>query len=177
MSLPIQKKAFLSQDNKEGFRNPWVIGWIALIVIVFGVNAGMVATAVVTNPGLVDDNYYERGRDHERAYQERQAQRSALAWQVSLDLPERVIAGRTGIFSFNAADSYGNAISGADVKLTAYRPSDATADFTVTLPETGPGHYRAEVNLPLKGIWDLKIQMVRGEDQWDLSRRVSVHAN
>ena len=49
----------ISQSNNRAFRNPWVIAWIALVVIVLAVNIAMITLAVTTNPGLVDKDYYE----------------------------------------------------------------------------------------------------------------------
>lgn len=171
-----QTQKRLSQDNKQAMRNPWVIGWLALVIVVFGVNAGMVATAVVTNPGLVDAEYYEKGRDHEAEYQRRMQSRNELGWQVALELPARVVVGAPGVYRFHLADKHGVSIKGAQVSLTAYRPSDASADFAVPLKETAPGQYDAYFALPMKGIWDLKVAVVKGEHQWDMARRVSVRS-
>ena len=174
MSVDAEKKTIFSQSNKQGMRNPWVIGWLTLLILVFGVNAGMVVTAVATNPGLVDKDYYERGRNVEREYLQRAAERTALGWVVDFDVPADVLVDRTGVYRFAVEDKYGNAIEGAEVTLAAYRPSDALADFEVALDEVGPGQYHVPMALPLKGIWDLKVTVVRGADRWDLTRRVSV---
>lgn len=164
-----------SQENKQALRNPWVIGWLVLVFVVLAVNAGMVATAVMTNPGLVEEDYYEKGRDHEQAYQQRLQARSELGWQVTMELPERVVAGKPGVYRFLVADKHGVPIKGAEAVLTAYRPSDATADLRTVLDEVAPGQYDAYLDLPLKGIWDLKLRVATGEHQWDASRRISVH--
>lgn len=165
---------FFSQANKQAFRNPWVIGWIVLVVIVFTVNAGMVTMAVVTSPGLVEEDYYERGRDHERNFQQRTEARSRLGWQVALSVPSKPIQGTPGAYSFTVADKQGQPVRNAEVVLKAYRPSDAAADFETVLAETGPGRYDAPITFALKGLWDLQVSVVHADDMYDISRRISV---
>lgn len=172
MTAKTEPKRLISQANKEGLRNPWVIGWIALVVIVVGVNAGMVATAFITNPGLVDKNYYESGQAMESAYLSRQAARTALGWQVALELPEKVSAGQPGMYRLRVNSKENLPLRDAEVRLNAYRPSDATADISAALKESAPGRYDGYLTLPLKGVWDLKVHVIRGEERWDLSRRV-----
>ncbi len=173
MTAETEAKRFLSQSNKQGLRNPWVIGWVALVIIVLGVNAGMITLAFVTNPGLVDKDYYESGQALEKGYLQRQAARNALGWQLALELPKKNIAGMPAMYRLHLRDKQGQPIRDADVRLTAYRPSDAGADFEVALKEAAAGQYDGYLALPLKGIWDLKIHVSRGSESWDLTRRVS----
>ncbi|OOZ41041.1 hypothetical protein BOW53_05445 [Solemya pervernicosa gill symbiont] len=164
----------LSQSSKKAFRNPWVIGWITLILIVLGVNIAFISLAVVTNPGLVSDDYYERGQDHEKNINTRKAARSALGWQVSLDVPTDTTLGRETPFRFTAVDKVGRPLVDGSATLHAYRPSDAAADFEVAMFEKRPGQYVAPVVFPLKGYWRVIITLQRGEDSWELTEKVNV---
>jgi len=166
----------ISQSNRRALRNPWVLGWLAMVLIVFGINAAMVVLAVVTNPGLVVDDYYERGRDYERNMLSRHAARSALGWQMNLDVPERITLQQPGVFRIVAANAVSQPLSGARVQLFAYRPSDAKADFAIALPEQGIGRYQAEIAFPLKGIWDVIVHIEHAGQTFDLPRRISVKA-
>ena len=166
-----------SQDNKEALRNPWVIGWIAAIVFVLGVNIAFIITAMLTNPGLVDEDYYEKGRNHEQNFQKKLEARNRLGWQLKLQIPERPVLGREARYYFNAVDRAGLPLTGATATLSAYRPSDANADFSVPMVETSPGVYQAEVAFPLKGAWELTARLQRDEDSLALVRRISVLAN
>jgi len=166
----------ISQSNRRALRNPWVLGWLAMVLIVLGMNAAMVVLAVVTNPGLVVDDYYERGRDFERNILSRHSARSALGWQMNLDVPERIALQQPGTFRIVVADAVSRPLTGARVQLFAYRPSDAKADFAVALPEQGIGRYQTEVEFPLKGIWDLIVHVEHADQTFDLPRRISVKA-
>ncbi|MCW8957281.1 MAG: FixH family protein, partial [Gammaproteobacteria bacterium] len=77
----------ISQDNPHAWRNPWVLGWIALVVIVLVVNIAMISLAFITNPGLVTEDYYEKGIDHEENFNKRMAARSALGWSYRTEFP------------------------------------------------------------------------------------------
>jgi len=165
---------FVSQSNKRAFRNPWVIGWTAMVVIVLGANIGMITMAVVTNPGLVNADYYEKGKQFERNVVSRQQERAAIGWDMALNLPQRLRMAEKATLSFQSADAEGRPLAGAEVKLFAYRPADKAADFSLPMTEVAPGRYEAEVGFPLKGLWDLIVHVERGGKELDLPRRIHV---
>lgn len=170
---PIDQR--FSQSNSRAFRNPWVVGWIALVVIVLSVNVFMITMAFLSNPGLVVDDYYERGQDYEKTINSRIAARNALGWGLSLDMGGKPVAGRPALLRLTATDNVGMPLGGGQVRVHAYRPSDAEADFEAELSEEATaGLYAGEITFPLKGIWDLQLTVTRGEDQYDVSRRISV---
>lgn len=171
-----EKPVIFSQDNKSAWRNPWVIGMLSLFLIVIMVNVIFISIAFITAPGLVTEDYYERGRDHEANVQQRIDARNRLGWAMNLNLPEKIVVGTYQNYLFNVVDKYGVPISGAEVKLHAYRPSDAEADFSVAMEDMGGGMYKTRAGFPLKGIWDLTVQVTNGEDNDDMHRRVSAHA-
>lgn len=165
-----------SQSSKRAFRNPWVLGWLGAIILVLGVNVTMITIAVLTNPGLVVEDYYEQGRDWEKTINSQLAARNSLGWQVSLQTPKPARAGQPGLYRFVATDQVGVPLTGAQVTLHLYRPSDASADFDVQLNEVRPGQYEASIAFPLKGIWDLNVKVIRGDDSYDVKRRLSIAA-
>lgn len=167
----------ISQDNPNAWRNPWVIGWIALVVVVLGVNIVMISLAFITNPGLVTEDYYEQGRDHEQNVNKRIAARAALAWSFSADFPIDPVMNRNERYRFTAVDRNGMPLTNGQAALKAYRPSDADADFLVTMSETVPGVYEADVRYPLKGYWEITVSLKHGEDESDFTRRANVVTN
>lgn len=165
----------ISQDNKQGMRNPWVLGMIALLLLVVAINVGFIMMAMRSNPGLVDEKYYERGRDHEQNVLKEIAARNALGLEARLNMPEQVVMAQSTPFYFTAMDKRGLPFTGADIHIRAYRPADASADFTVQMHDNGDGRYQAEMTFPLKGTWDLIVKVKRGENEYELTRRISVH--
>lgn len=164
----------ISQANKRALRNPWVLGGLALIATVLIVNITMITLAITTNPGLVSKDYYERGRYNERHYLQRVAERSALGWTASLEVPASIQLGATQTYRVAIVDNVGEPLRGAEVVLNAYRPSDAKADFHMRLEEVGAGIYQGTVEFQLKGIWDLLIDVKREDKTLELPRRISV---
>ncbi|MDH5484541.1 MAG: FixH family protein [Gammaproteobacteria bacterium] len=164
----------ISQSNTKALRNPWVIGWLSLVAIVLIVNIVFITLAYTTNPGLVTDDYYERGRDHEQNIRKKMEARNALGWTYSADFPTSPKINQKELYRVNLADKKGTPLDNSQVKFTAYRPSDASADFTLDMVETLPGLYEINALFPLKGLWEITISISRGDDYYDFSRRASV---
>ena len=166
----------ISQDNPNAWRNPWVIGWISLVAVVLIVNITMISIAFISSPGLVEEDYYEKGQDYEQNINKRKAERNALAWSYTTDFPAKPVVNKPSHYSFNLVDKYGVALIDADVVFSAYRPSDADADFKVKMIETVSGRYEANIAYPLKGIWQFTIAIKSHEDNYSFTRRTSVLA-
>lgn len=164
----------ISQDNKQAMRNPWVLGWLGLLITVVIVNVIFIVTAFNTNPGLVDKDYYEKGRYHDNNYQKKLEARNRLGWNISLQTPEKIVIGRPDNYSVNVTDRVGNPLKETTVEIHAYRPSDATADLKAELTPLAPGVFQSKLQLPLKGIWDINITVTQGEETLEITRRISV---
>ncbi len=164
---------FLSQSNKQAFRNPWVIGWILLLLVVLVVNTGMIMTAFKTSPGLVKDDYYEQGRDYERTVQQLLEARERLGRKVILN-PGVVQVGQPKVLKFSVVGKEEEPITGLKGILQLYRPSDRNQDAVISLTEVGAGEYQATFTVMLKGVWDLMLTLERGEDHYTAERRIEV---
>lgn len=165
-----------SQSNKSAMRNPWVIGMIGMIVVVLAVNVAFITTAFVTNPGLVNEDYYEQGRSYEKEINKKQIERSNLGWQLNFATPEAPRLGQAAPYRLVVTDKLGRPLKGAEVSIHAFRPSNAKDDFQVVLSELTDGIYEARISFPLKGIWDLIITVKQADGGWDMARRISVLA-
>ncbi|MFZ2540719.1 MAG: FixH family protein [Gallionella sp.] len=165
----------ISQDSKQALRNPWVLGWVGFVMVVLAVNVGLIMLSQYSNPGLVDKNYYDHGRDFERNALKQTAARASLGWEARLETPEHIVVAQPVSLHFTVIDGRGLPLSDADITITAYRPADAAADFMVPMRHVSSGRYQADISFPLKGTWDLIVKVKRGADGYDLTRRVSVH--
>jgi nitrogen fixation protein FixH len=163
-----------SQEAKPtpAWKSPWVIGWIALVVAVLGVNLTMVFLAVATNPGLVTEDFYERGQDYENTMASKLA--ADPGWNLHADVPADLTVGRAAFIRFFITDKAGQPVSPDGVRFFAYRPSDAAQDFDLPMTEEGPGRYRVEVAFPLLGVWDTLVSVQSGEDEYNLGKRINV---
>lgn len=165
-------EATTTRNNRSGWRNPWVIGWIALIVVVLGVNLTMVVLAIATNPGLVVDDYYERGRAMERTITSRVAE--TPDWTMSIDTPADAKAGEPTTVRFFVVDRAGQPVDAEQVTYFAYRPSDASRDFSRPMVEEVPGRYAVELTFPIGGLWDTVVEVKAADVQHALDQRITV---
>lgn len=166
-----------SQHNKRAFRNPWVLGWLAGILVVLSVNAAFITTAIMTNPGLVEKNYYAKGQEQEETFLTQQQLRNRLGWQMKLEAVSKPAVGESARYSFNVVDTKGVPIDGDKAVIQAYRPSDVNADFSADMQEIAPGVYSVELVFPLKGIWDVSAILMKGKDNLKITQRISVLSN
>jgi len=169
---------FISQDNKQAMRNPWVLGWLGLLATVLAVNAIFIVTAFKTTPGLVEDDYYEKGRDVEQNFHKKKEALNRLGWDIQLQTPAEIMVDQSYTYSVTIVDRVGMPVKDVTVKMQAYRPSDANEDIRLPMEVVPGAHgiYQVRLALPLKGIWDLKVQVISGEDELDISRRISATA-
>ncbi|MCW8887504.1 MAG: FixH family protein [Gammaproteobacteria bacterium] len=169
-----ESQPFFSQDNKQAFRNPWVVGWLAILLLVVLVNAAFIITAFMTNPGLVDEDYYEKGKDHERTVQTKIANRERLGWKIDFKISDQIKANAVTNIHIDLKNSQGELITADSVMLNAYRPSDVSADFSLPMENLAPGRFVVTTKFPLKGVWDLNATVASGEDSLDITRRINV---
>ena len=169
---PLRTHEPTTSRGQSPWRSPWVMAWITVILVVLFVNVTMVYLAVGTNPGLVAEDYYERGQNYENTIIARQAKFSKLVTRV--ELPPQARVHEPASLRFVATDKSGAPLKGSTVTLFAYRPSDAGADFSVPMVTDEAGGYRAEIAFPLKGAWDLIISLRQGQDEFNVARRVTV---
>jgi len=160
------------QKPLPAWKSPWVIAWIALVVIVIAVNGVMIYLAITTNPGLVVDDFYERGQSYERTMVSKGARNPG--WMLRADIPQSIDAGVSIPIRFFLVDKAGQPVTPDGVELFVYRPSDSTRDFSVVMKEEAPGRYMAEVSFPLIGVWDTLVAARRGEDEYHVGQRIDV---
>ncbi len=159
-------------DKKSAWRSPWVIGWVVMVVIFFTMNAIMIYLAQTNNPGLVVEDFYERGQDYEKNMLKRQARNPG--WQMKVEFPKKIEPNEPFTCRYSVTDKEGVPIDPSEVTFYAYRPSDAKQDFQLPMKRVGPGLYEAEVSFALKGVWDTLVSVKQGEDEYNTPQRVSV---
>ncbi|NOX09609.1 MAG: FixH family protein [Gammaproteobacteria bacterium] len=165
---------FFSQSSKQALRNPWVIGWLGILLLVLIVNAAFIITAFMTNPGLVEKDYYEKGQDYEKTIRTRMANKKRLAWDIDIKYPAQLIMDRATTIHVNILDKEGHPLDAHNVVLSAYRPSDAQADFSHEMINISSGRFVVTVKFPLKGVWDIKATVRANEDSLDIQHRIHV---
>jgi nitrogen fixation protein FixH len=168
----MQPTAANAHKPLPAWKSPWVIAWIALVISVLVVNGVMIYLAFATSPGLVVDDYYERGRNYERTMLSKRARDPG--WTLRADIPEDISAGEPTPIRFFLVDKAGQPVTPQSVELFLYRPSDASRDFSIHMVEEGPGRYMAEVSFSLIGVWDTLVAARNGDDEYHVGQRINV---
>jgi nitrogen fixation protein FixH len=156
----------ISQENKSGLRNPWVLGMMALIAVVLIVNGTFIwLTMKEGRSTLVERDYKTKDRkSNDEVLGELRAQQ-ALSWQTEIKKPKAIVMGTPTVYEIGIKDRDGVPVSGT-LEVEAYRGSDASKDFTTPFKEVAPGLYQGYINFPLKGYWELHIRVRRGDERF-----------
>ncbi|CAN8142426.1 FixH family protein [uncultured Thiomicrorhabdus sp.] len=161
------------RDWSNVWKNPFVIAWLVILTIVLAVNFFMVSMAIVTNPGLVVDDFYEQGKNMDKILAE-QKRMEELGWQLNIDLPI-LSEGKSENVTLTVLDKESHAMEVDSAVLYFYRPSDRDLDGEQPLTATDTtGVYQTVFSLPVKGKWDLVMEITKGENVFNIGRSIMV---
>ena len=163
------------KDKQSAWRSPWVIAWVGMLLAFVLVSGYRIYLAVQTNPGLVHEDYYDRGQDFEKNRLKKIARDPG--WKMKLDAPETVDLGKPALYRFRVMDKTGIPVTPDSVTFYVYRPSDAKQDFSVPMQEIGKGEYEVEVTYPILGLWDILVSVKNGRDEYNHPHWVSAGVN
>lgn len=162
-----------TRDWSVAWKNPFVIAWIVILLIVLTVNFFMVSMAIVTNPGLVVDDYYEQGKRMDVILAE-QKRMEKIGWQLNVDLPV-LSEGKQETIKLTVLDKENNPIDVETAMLYFYRPADRKLDGKIDMVKAdGIGQYQQEFSLPVKGKWDLIMEVTKGDIRINIGRSIMV---
>lgn len=158
----------ISQEQKTGFKNPWVIGMLALVLVVLTVNGAFIWLSTHNRSTLVDREYKSKDRKTGAVFLNELGTQQALAWKTSINWPKKVIKDEPTRYEITVEDRNGQPVRG-EVIVEAYRAADASKDFTTRFSEVSIGHYQEFITFPLKGYWELHIRVVRGDEVFSVN--------
>jgi nitrogen fixation protein FixH len=136
------------QKNKDRVILYWFLAFFGTFMILDGI---FVYLAVSTQTGLVTEKAYEKGLAYNQTLEEAKNQPDIID-EVSYE---------NGILQWVLIDKQNQALK-AVTKATFFRPVQAGYDFTVPLEQKDAGVYEIKPDLPLKGLWSVRL-----EAQWD----------
>ncbi len=155
------------------WKNPFVIAWFGFLVLVLTVNFFMVSMAIVTKPGLTTENHYKSGSDMS-AMLERRRHMLELGWEIKLDFPV-LVQGETQTIKITILDKNKRPFNVDSAIFYYYRPSDKDYDGEVKLlPTSIAGIYSGEVSFPLKGYYDMIIEILTETEIYQMGQSFMV---
>lgn len=146
---------------------PWIfVAGFALVILVNGV---MIYIALASFTGLQTEEHYQRGLEYNQVLEAERTQ-EALGWTVDVNAEDT--GDRRILLSIRAADATGSPLNGADVKARLVRPVQSGHDMDVILSARGHGRYAADVELPLRGQWDILAQITHPSGSYTKATRI-----
>jgi len=155
-----------SQKNKDAWRNPWFLGMVGVVVTAVLVNSVFIWYALHGRSTLVDYEYNSKDRKSDTETLGNIQAQKALAWKFTIKLPKTVVLDTPASYEIDVDDRLGAPVSG-EMKVVAYRASDANKDFPIPFREISSGKYQGYISFPLKGYWELHMRVTRGKDVFD----------
>jgi len=141
-------------------KSPMMVSILALFLILVGATAYRIITALETHPGLVVEDAYLSGE----AYGQTLGAKKRLAeqgWTLDLSTPMPVTHQVSQSYQAKSGQ-HGKALKEAVVTAYFYRPLEPKHDFS-KLMYFKDNTYNVEISLPLKGRWDVVIEVTKGD--------------
>ena len=176
-----------SQKHKQGWRNPWALGLVAVVLAGVLINARMLWNVIHHPARLLDENYSVKNHDkHDAKWVQQQAERSTLGWQATIHSPQQlqndsmaseatarfILIGNPAQLALDLKDHEGNPVQGGQIQIAAQWPGDPSFDFNSTLNESSAGHYAGELKFPRAGSWDLIIKAKQNEREFEMEQKI-----
>lgn len=151
----------------------WWIPWafVGGFAVVFVVNLVMMYFAFDSWTGVDRADAYTAGLAYDETLAAAEAQR-ALGWAVDVEVAEAG-EGRAQV-RVTVADDDGMPLDRADVLARFHRPTHGGADFETPLGWHGSGRYGAEVDVPLRGLWEVHVIAQARGARWREAVRVDL---
>ena len=124
-------------------------------------------------PGTVSHDYQEKEARY-NAYLQQVEEQRARGWQVRKGWLYRPVVNQPATFVVTVKDRDDRPVSGAEISGRFLRTSNSRDDFAFEMAEVAPGEYRCELEMPLHGLWELVLQVRRGEDLHEVRADTSV---
>lgn len=157
----------ISQENRSVLRNPWPLGMIAAIIVVFLVNGAFIWLATHNRSTLVDRDYSTKDRKTNAEVIAGLQDQKSLAWKATVKAPGSVSMGLPAGYEISVRDREGAPVNGT-MDVLAYRASDDSKDFSTPFVQVSPGNYQGYITFPLKGYWELRIRIKRGQETFEV---------
>jgi nitrogen fixation protein FixH len=129
--------------------------------------AGSIIIGIRSFDGPVTEHPYKRGLQWDSIQQKRES----LGWHVIIN--NDVLYTGINELSFSLLDRNGSPLDGKDIGIEITRPSSSRHDAEVAAEDRG-NRYRAVINFPLYGYWDMSFTVKTENEEVAITKRVFV---
>lgn len=163
------------KKRPDGWWYPWI--FVAGFLVVLVVNGIMLFAATSTFSGLSVEKSFEKGNAYNAEIAAANAQ-VATGWQGAVRIVDIRAIGdenRKVRVAFDIRDREGQPLRGLTVRATVERPTVRGYDQDVTLVADETHGYLAEIALPMKGQWEIRLRADRrGDPTFRLRERLQI---
>lgn len=147
-------------ESDRGKYIPWII--TAFFISFILPLVGFAWIAFTHKPSEVTANAYEKGLRYNDVLKNASKEKE-LGWNADITLTGNTVR-------FVLKDKANKPISNATVAGWLVRPTEKSLDSQFTLKELAAGLYEARVNLPAKGLWEIRVTAESQDNQFQASK-------
>ncbi len=152
---------------KKGWYWPWII--IALLVATAAGQGVMLYAATHDSTFSLEPDYYKKAVAFDTVMaQERE--NATLGWTASATIGANLQGTRE--VTLTLTDAAGARITDAHVRVTAIHNLEGDRHVTQGLTVRDDGRFTARLPIPRAGMWELRIDAMRGRERYTNSLRV-----
>ncbi len=153
----------IKTNKQHWYKSPLLLAWLFLVLAAMAGTIYMVIQANSGFPGLVVDDFYERGQDYEENIHKKFENNEK--WVTEFQI-EEIYLNKPTLISVSISDKSGVSAKPEKVTLFAYRPANFKKDFNVPMELSadkllnGKAGYQATLTFDAKGKWELLASFV-----------------
>jgi nitrogen fixation protein FixH len=161
------------EDGNGGERRSRWIPWafVGFFIALAAIQGVMIWLAIESFSGLTAEDAYQRGITYNQTLAAKEAE-LALGWQASVTWQADRSGPGKGRLELRLLDRLGQPLQGAEVKARLRRPVGPETATHVALVASGPGVYGADLTLPLRGQWDVDLDMTTASGNDHMTNRI-----
>lgn len=165
-------------DEAPQRRALWIPAiFVGLMLLVVAVNGTLIYFATHTFSGLDTDHAYQEGLEYNKTIAAAAAS-AALGWQADVTTTPTKLAGAADgdRITLRLTDKAGRPVTGLAVTGQLVRPVSTAFDRAVKfLPAgDGAGLYQADVALPARGKWELRLAARGSGPEWQMTTHLFI---
>jgi nitrogen fixation protein FixH len=143
------------------YKSPIMLLMFALLLTLVVATIYRVVTALNTHPGLVVESAYEGAERYAKVLARKQ-QLSDQGWDLSIIQPKNIITKQLQKY-IAVSSQHGVKLTDAQATAYFYRPLEQKFDFSMAMHINESGAYQVDVALPLKGRWELLVEITKDD--------------
>jgi nitrogen fixation protein FixH len=137
------------------YKSPMIMSMLGLFLALVLATFYRIVTAIDSNPGLVVEDAYKSGGRYDETLANKKFIKQQ-GYELEVFLPKKILFGRNQSYEVELKQN-GVSLDDNQVTLFFYRPLNHKDDFSSSMTYSD-GKFTSDINLPLKGRWDLVVE-------------------